>query len=259
MKTLSVEGAELVYDIEGSGPKTLAFAHGWLSHRDHWAPQADRFSADHQVVRWDRRGMGASTSDGPVTSARHAADLVAILDHEKIDRVVIAGHAGGGPTALSFATDFADRTDGLIMVDTRVWSSTGDDGDAAFAAGVETMAAQIGPDAPDSDTMLAGIYASFFGPGAPPEVVAAAVDHAVKVDRTLAIAEIGHMLTETAEMATQVRSPVLWVSAQPEDTAQAQAAFGDVQVGHVVGSGHFVQVEVPDQLNSMIATFLRGL
>jgi pimeloyl-ACP methyl ester carboxylesterase len=65
-----------------------------------------------------------------------------------------------------------------------------------------------------------------------------------------------HIATDTASLAAQVRCPVLWVSAQADDTAAVRGWFERVTVGHVVGSGHFVQLEVPEQLNLMIEAFL---
>jgi pimeloyl-ACP methyl ester carboxylesterase len=86
--------------------------------------------------------------------------------------------------------------------------------------------------------------------------VADAVANALATPVAVATAEMSHMAIDTAVLARQVTCPVLWVSAQPGDTARAEALFPDLTVGHVVGSGHFVQVEVPDQLNPMLAAFL---
>src|SRR5687768_11864137 len=121
MATLDVDGARLHHTVEGDGPQALAFAHGWCSKSEHWEAQAERFRATHRVVRWDRRGMGRSPADRPAASpAVHADDLVAILDHAGIERATIIGHAGGGPTAVAFAANHADRAEGLVMVDTRL-------------------------------------------------------------------------------------------------------------------------------------------
>jgi pimeloyl-ACP methyl ester carboxylesterase len=86
--------------------------------------------------------------------------------------------------------------------------------------------------------------------------VAAAVDNALPTPRETAVAEMRHMPGDTVAVARRVACPVLWVSAQPDDTARARSAFADVTVGHVVGSGHIVHVEVPEQLNAIIETFL---
>jgi hypothetical protein len=82
------------------------------------------------------------------------------------------------------------------------------------------------------------------------------VANALATDRATAAAEMRHILVDTTAMARQVRCAVLWVSARPDDTAGVRDAFPDAMVGHVVGSGHFVGVEVPEQLNPMIEVLM---
>lgn len=258
MKHLTVAGAELAYELEGTGNRALAFAHGWLSQLDHWDAQAAHFASDHRVVRWDRRGMSRSAAGSAAASPRrHADDLAAILDHEAIERVVVFGHAGGGPTALSFAASFPERTDGLVMVDSHVHTPSEDPDSDPFVATVEGLVA--GLEADGSAEFLAPVYASFFGPLAPADLVSAAIANAQATDRAVAVSEVRHMLGDMASLARQVRCPVLSVSVDPNDAGTVGSMFADVQIGHVVGAGHFLQLEVPDQLNAMVATFLARL
>ncbi|MEA3216740.1 MAG: hypothetical protein QOJ19_2896 [Acidimicrobiia bacterium] len=255
MGKLEIDGAQLVYEVEGHGPPTLAFAHGWCSMLGHWDAQATHFRTTHRVVRWNRRGMSGSTTDHPAHSpARHADDLAAILDAEGIERVTIVGHAGGGPSALAFADRYADRTDALIMVDTRLHAPPQPGRENRWAAGVEQSCQRLsGEGDPD---FFRTLYTSFFGPRADPATVAAAVGNALATPSDVAVAEMRHMLADTLSVAKRVVCPVLWVSAQPNDTAVVKDAFADVEIGHVVGSGHFVQLEVPEQLNAMMEVFL---
>lgn len=257
MAILELDGAQLVYEVEGEGERALAFAHGWCSKLEHWDAQVEYLRATHRVVRWDRRGMGRSRTDRPADSpTRHADDLAAILDHEGIDRVTIAGHAGGGPTALSFAADHPARTEGLIMVDSTVHAMPAPGEDDPFGTSVTRSCERLRS---DGDPYFRRIYAGFFGRRAPAALVADAVDNAVATPIDIAIGEMLHMVGDTASVARRVRCPVLWISARPEDTAMARDLFSDVMIGHVVGSGHFVQVEVPEQCNPMIAAFLADM
>lgn len=258
MNHLTVAGADLAYRTEGSGSRTLAFAHGWLSQLDHWDAQAARFASDHQVVRWDRRGMGRSApAPAAETPQRHADDLAAILDHEGIDRVVVFGHAAGGPTALTFAATYPERTDGLVMVDSHVHTPTPDPDSDPFVATVEGLIAGLDDDG--ADAFLAPVYASFFGPLAAPDLVSAAIATAQATDRGVAAGELRHMLGDLAAVAGHVSCPVLSISADADDTGSVKAVFEDVEVGHVVGAGHFLHLEVPEQFNAMVTTFLGRL
>lgn len=254
MATLELDGAQLVYEVEGDGAHTLAFAHGWCSKMAHWDAQVERFRSSHRIVRWDRRGMGRSRTDTPAASpSRHGDDLAAILDAAGIERVTVAGHAGGGPTALAFAADHPDRTEGLILVDTTVHAVAAPGEPDELAASVRRSAEKL---TTVGEPYFRRLYATFFGHRAPADVVADAIDNAVATPLELAASEMLHLVGDTAAYAARVRCPVLWVSAIPGDTALAQRCFDDVMVGHVVGSGHFVQLEVPEQCNAMIAAFL---
>ncbi|MEZ5412620.1 MAG: alpha/beta hydrolase [Acidimicrobiales bacterium] len=178
--------------------------------------------------------------------------MAAILDAEGIDRVTVAGHAGGGPTALTFAVRHPHRTEGLILVDTRLHTPAGGGPDPWRDSRERSCWRLESEGAP----FFERLYRSFFGRRAPGPVVDDAVANALATPVPVATAEMRQMAGNTGALARQVGCPVLWVSAQPDDTATVRELFDDVTVGHVVGSGHFVQVEVPDQLNPMIAAFL---
>ena len=261
MEHLTVGGTELAYRVEGSGARALAFAHGWLSRLDHWDAQVARFAPHHRVVRWDRRGMGRS-ANGPAadTAQRHADDLAAILDHEGIERVVVFGHAGGGPTATTFAASYPDRTDGLVMVDSRIHTPPDDPTTDPFVTNVERLIAGLEADGPAE--FLAPVYASFFGPLAAAATVEAAIEGAKAVTPAVAAGELRYMVGDLAAVAHEVRCPVLSVTADAPDIPYLRSVFDgapSVEAGKVVGAGHFLHLEVPDQFNAMVATFLDQL
>jgi pimeloyl-ACP methyl ester carboxylesterase len=176
--------------------------------------------------------------------------------------VVVAGHAGGGPSALAFAVRHAARTSALVMVDTRVHRPAPAGARDAFADGIGRSIERLG--GPEGPEYFARLYRSFFGPRADPSIVDDAVANALGTPLEVAVAEMRHFVGDTAALAAGVTCPVLWVSAQPDDSAAVAAAFpaaagGRPSIGHVVGSGHFVQLEVPEQLNPMIGAFLDTL
>jgi len=73
---------------------------------------------DLDVVAPDLRGRGRSSDlPGPTGLHRHGDDLVALLDHLGLDRVVVAGHSMGALAAVVFADDHPDRVERLVLVD----------------------------------------------------------------------------------------------------------------------------------------------
>ncbi len=84
-----------------------------------WVGIASALSHDREVVVRDARGFGQS-SWSPSKSYDHEAncrDIEALLDHLGWDKAVIMGHSMGGGQAIVFASRFADRTAGLVIVD----------------------------------------------------------------------------------------------------------------------------------------------
>ena len=70
-------GADLYYQVDGSGPDTLVLVNGVGDPLEGWASQTDEFlAAGLRVVSFDNRGVGRSSQPpGPYTSAQMAADL----------------------------------------------------------------------------------------------------------------------------------------------------------------------------------------
>jgi pimeloyl-ACP methyl ester carboxylesterase len=73
---------------------------------------------DHRVLAPDLRGFG--WSDAPrdaYAKSTFAADVVALLDAEGLDRVGIVGHDWGGYTAFLLALEHPDRVERLLALD----------------------------------------------------------------------------------------------------------------------------------------------
>src|ERR1700761_497681 len=73
---------------------------------------------DLSLIAPDLRGRGDSVGvAGPSWVARHAADLVAVLDHLGLDAVPVCGMSMGGFVAVELATSYPDRVQSLVLVD----------------------------------------------------------------------------------------------------------------------------------------------
>jgi pimeloyl-ACP methyl ester carboxylesterase len=71
---------------------------------------------------------------------------------------------------------------------------------------------------------------------------------------------VGHSLGALVGLVGAARPlairALVMVDPAPITNEQAKAFFRDSVVGQTVGSGHFIQLEVPDQVNAMIERFL---
>ena len=97
---------------EADAPVLLAL-HGTPGGYD----QAPPSQPGYRVLAPSRPGYLRTPLDVGRTPAEQAAACVALLDALDIERVVVLGSSGGGPSALAFAAAYPQRTSALILVE----------------------------------------------------------------------------------------------------------------------------------------------
>ncbi len=116
MPTLATTGASLRYSRTGDGPPALLIQ-GVGVIGNGWTPQVEGLRGRFTLVSFDNRGIGASVNrDGRLTIEDMAADALAILDAEGIDRVHVAGHSMGGVIAQALALQAPTRIKSLAFL-----------------------------------------------------------------------------------------------------------------------------------------------
>lgn len=112
MPTIGVDGAELYYEIEGSGP-TLVLLNGIFQRVERWEAVLPGLSG-FRVLRYDMRGQGrSSVPPGPYTPEVHARDLRQLLTALRVERFRLVGLSNGGVVATTFALDPGARLGGF--------------------------------------------------------------------------------------------------------------------------------------------------
>ncbi|MBL8603503.1 MAG: alpha/beta hydrolase [Myxococcales bacterium] len=112
-------GAKVSYVVLGEGPRTLMLANGLGGRLYTWEPLVRALPAGYRVISWDYRGLFDST---PPTGRRwmsvdeHAADALAILDAEGIDRAVFCGWSMGVQVSLEATVQAPERVAGLVLL-----------------------------------------------------------------------------------------------------------------------------------------------
>lgn len=152
MSTAEINGITVTYADVGSGD-ALVLVHGHPFDRSMWRPQVERFGGPGwRVVVPDLRGYGETTVvPGKTPLEAFARDLVGLLDHLGLDRVVLGGLSMGGQIVLEFHRLFSERLRGLVLADTYAEAET-DGGKARNAAadrllreGMEPYAVEVLP------------------------------------------------------------------------------------------------------------------
>ncbi len=119
---VAANGVTLHVARAGSGPP-LVLLHGWPEFWLTWEPVMRRLADRFTVIAPDLRGFGESDKPDAGPSDRagadvHAADVLALLDALKLDRVGLVAHDVGGSVAQSLARAAPGRLAGLFLFDT---------------------------------------------------------------------------------------------------------------------------------------------
>jgi 3-oxoadipate enol-lactonase len=105
------------YRIDGPpGAPLLLLVNSLGTSMAMWEPQLPAWRARFRVVRVEHRGHGGTPAPpGPYEIGELADDLVELLDHLGEPSASVCGLSIGGMVALSFASRYPDRTDGLVL------------------------------------------------------------------------------------------------------------------------------------------------
>jgi pimeloyl-ACP methyl ester carboxylesterase len=114
---VEVSGGALAAEVISSGTEPVLAIHGISSQRKLWSWLR---AADPRLslIAPDLRGRGDSVGvAGPSSIGRHAADMVAVLDHLGLDAAHVCGMSMGGFVAVELAATHPDRVTSLILID----------------------------------------------------------------------------------------------------------------------------------------------
>lgn len=244
----------LAYEEQGAGDPPLVFVPGWCCDRTLFAPQVDHFRRTHRVAALDLRGCGASpVADDGYDIPAQAADVAALCDDLGLERAVIVGHSLGGMIGLELAAARPELVGAVIGVDPGPIDPL-PDVRARFSALAEAIEGESG-----AETRRRYVEDLFL-----PTDDAGARQHTLDVmcsvpARVAAAVLRGAVEWDGVAALRACAAPILVVSSQPAGSNAPERLLAlkpEVQVGITFGSGHFNQLVVPEQVNSMIARFV---
>jgi pimeloyl-ACP methyl ester carboxylesterase len=101
----------------GEGPPLLLL-HGWPQHWWCWRHLIPRLAPHYRILAPDLRGWGFSDAPpGDYAKATFAADIIALLDAEGLERVRMIGHDWGGFVSFLLALEHPERIERLVALD----------------------------------------------------------------------------------------------------------------------------------------------
>jgi len=250
---LARDGVQLSFDVAGTGSPQFLFVHGLGGDRTHFAPQMAHFARHGRALNAELRGHGESDKPHQEYSIEgFAEDLVWLCARQEITKPVIVGQSMGGNMALEIAARYPDFPAGLVLLDSGILFP-------ASAGAVFT-------------SYLEGLKGSNFADEARKIVADSCLPTdrcRTHVERTF-LATPQHVLVSTftslfpwdvhraGQCAEACRVPVLYIEAAHRlaDLDRFAALCPQLMTAKAVGSGHFLSLEVPEQIDPMIDRFV---
>jgi pimeloyl-ACP methyl ester carboxylesterase len=254
--------AEIFYEILGSGPP-LILLHPFPAHHALWMPAAHALLLRYRVILPDLRGHGDSgIGEGPATMAKHAADIVRVLDHAEVGRACFAGVSIGGYVLFEFWRKFRDRVAALALFNTKAQPDTPEARAARLQSAAEVL--ERGTE-PFIESMLPKLLGKTTHTARPD-----LVESARAMMRKMSPEDISQVQRGMAERPDSVPTlktinvPTLIVTGDedvvtgpPEAELMHQIIPGS-QMKVIAKAGHYSPWEQPDEAGKLLRQFLES-
>jgi pimeloyl-ACP methyl ester carboxylesterase len=252
MRQLVHDGVVLAYAEVGRGDPPVLLIHGGMNDRSYFTPQFEHFRRHQRSVAVDLRGHGGSDKPRQDYTIRGFGEDVAWLCRAiGLTTPVIVGHSMGGLVALDIAARLAGLPAAIVILDSpMVPPQPFHDALRPFAKALR------GPDYRQAIRQFLAPFVGFADDPHRAECLLAGM--AATPQHVIASAMEDYLAYDSAEAAAACKVPLLYVSSGPwfTDLARLQELCPQLITGQTVGSGHYHQLEVPEQVNAMIDRFI---
>ena len=131
---LEVEGGKIWYGVFGSGNKTpILVLHGGPGYPSYYLNSLKSLANDRSVILFDQLGCGRSdilTDTTLMTIDAYVAQTRKLIEHLKIEKVIIYGHSWGTMLGTEYYKKYPDNIDALILgspsIDLNMWQNDTD-------------------------------------------------------------------------------------------------------------------------------------
>jgi pimeloyl-ACP methyl ester carboxylesterase len=257
MPYLDRDGVKLYYEEAGSGEDAMLFVHGWCCNHTHFAAQVEHFASRFRCVSVDLRGHGLSDKPAQTYTIEGFADDLAWMCGELgLTHPIVIGHSMGGLTAFIMAGKYPDLVRAAVCVDAPLLMS-----EDALVMRRPILATFWGTDY--LNAALAYADSRFFIDTDDPERRAVILEGVAAMPQQVLASAWQSILETDSRPAGKVIGergiPLLAISAaQPlADLRVLRELCPQVILAQTAGSGHFCQMEVPEQVNAMIERFIK--
>ena len=251
----------LASTVNGQGPPAVIL-HGLFGSGTNWRTIARRLASRLECHLVDQRNHGRSPHARGMEYPALAADVLAYLDANRLDRAGFIGHSMGGKTAMTLALSAPERVRWLVVADIAPAPSPSDHRpilDALRALALDSLASRAETDAALARSVPDLGLRQFL------------LQNLVRGDGGLrwridleAIAEALPDLTGFPPTAPEAayRGPTLFLRGERSDyltmhhESRIGALFPCASIDTIAGAGHWLHAEQPTAVTERIARFL---
>jgi len=251
-------GVRLHYVDEGAGDPPVVFLPGWCCDHTFFQPQFDHFRSGHRAIAMDLRGCGQSERPADGYDIPTQADDVAALCHELgVEKPVIIGHSLGGMIGVELAAHHPSLPRAIVAVDPGPLAML-PESRANFEAFIAAL------EGPDSAAARRAYIDGMFLPSDDLERRRWITETMCSVPLEFALPVLRGVVEWDGVAALKLGvAPLLVLLSETGGSNDPARLLGlrsnNIQFGVAVGAGHFIQLEVPDQVTPMIDRFVRTL
>jgi len=260
MERLRSDDAEIVYEVQGNGPP-LILLHPFPCHHEFWNPIAPALNSRYRLITPDLRGHGDSeVGEGPALMAKHARDIVRVLDAAGVGKATFIVCSIGGYIAFEFWRRLRERVSALVLCDTRPQPDTPEARSNRLKAAADVLEQGTEPFLESMIPKLMGRTTV----GTRPDLVEGARRMMRKMspqDISLVQRGMAERPDSVADLKT-INVPTLIVMG--EEDVLSTAADGELMRQSIAGSqlkviskaGHYAPWEQPDLVGNVLRQFL---
>ena len=242
---------EIFFKEKGRGEHTFVLIHGTGGDNRQLGPQFEMLSEIGRTIALDLRGHGKSDKpDGDYSLESFAHNIYQLCTHLKIHHPILVGFSMGGNIALELAAEYPRFAKALILLDSAL----------LYTEKVREMVQQcvnglktnpyvciqqiVDNGSLPTDRLKKQMYEGLIKTS--PHVWSSCFESMLKWDQ------------KAPHQCKKCTLPILYIEAAHPlvDMQRFKELCPQLIHGKIVGAGHFLPLEVPDQVNPMIKRYL---
>ncbi len=248
--TAVLDGGKIHYEAAGRGGRTVVLIHGWTCDHTFWDAEVAALSSRYPVLAPDLPGHGRSGPTPDYLMRCFARAVNAVLETEKPSRAILVGHSMDGAVMLEFARLYPRKVLAIVAVDAVFPDPEAAKPLASWAARLE------GPGAHEARAKMVG---GMFTEATTPALRRKILKVMLETPAGTATGAMRGLADPSLWREDRIDVPMLEIAAASSTHLTEEGLrrrFLRAQLVRVPGTGHFLHMEKPAEVNRILLDWL---